>query len=49
MPTIKQPPKQLVRSYLEERSKSPLPPPSPEEVRRQLGWGMFHPDQTRSR
>jgi hypothetical protein len=35
------PPKHLVREYLERRTKEAKPPPSPEEVRRQLGWGML--------
>jgi hypothetical protein len=43
MPAISHPPKHLVREYLERRSRDPKPPPSPEEVRRQLGWGMLVP------
>ena len=35
------PPKHLVREYLERRAKESQPPPSPEEIRRQLGWGML--------
>jgi hypothetical protein len=34
------PPKHLVREYLERRVRATQPPPAPEEVRRQLGWGM---------
>ena len=41
--TIKNPPKHLVREYLERRSRDPKPPPAPEEIRRQLGWGMLMP------
>jgi hypothetical protein len=40
MTTFTHPPKQLVRAYLERRSRDPKPPPSPEEIRRQLGWGL---------
>lgn len=40
MATFTQPPKHVVREYLERRSRDPKPPPSPEEIRRQLGWGM---------
>ncbi len=40
MATITHPPKQAVRAYLESRYRDPKPPPSPEEIRRQLGWGM---------
>jgi hypothetical protein len=39
--SISHPPKHLVREYLERRSKESKPPPTPEEVRRQLGWGML--------
>jgi hypothetical protein len=34
------PSKHLVRAYLERRARDPKPPPTPEEIRRQLGWGM---------
>jgi len=34
------PPKFLVRAHLERRSHEVQPPPTPEEIRRQLGWGM---------
>ncbi len=39
------PSKYLIREYLERRSQEKTPPPSPEEIRRQLGWGlrMFDP------
>jgi len=40
---VKHPPKHLVRAYLERRSRDPKPPPTPEEIRRQLGWGMLMP------
>lgn len=38
--TTKNPPKHLVREYLARRSRDPQPPPTPEEIRRQLGWGI---------
>ena len=41
--TIQHPPKHLVREYLARRSRDPQPPPAPEEIRRQLGWGMTVP------
>ncbi len=44
MPTFSQPPKHLVRAYLERRARDATPPPSPEEIRRQLGWGMRLPE-----
>jgi transposase len=43
MPATSHPPKHLVREYLERRSRDPKPPPSPEEVRRLLGWSMLIP------
>lgn len=42
-PVTSHPPKHLVREYLERRSKDSQPPPTPEEIRRQLGWGMLMP------
>lgn len=38
--TTKNPPKHLVREYLARRARDPQPPPTPEEIRRQLGWAM---------
>jgi hypothetical protein len=34
------PSKYLIRAYLERRAHDSKPPPTPEEIRRQLGWGM---------
>jgi hypothetical protein len=31
----------LVRAYLERRTNDVKPPPTPEEIRRQLGWGLM--------
>lgn len=39
------PSKQMVREYLERRSQEIKPPPTPEEIRRQLGWGLLMVDQ----
>ena len=36
-----QPTKQQVRHWLNQRTQSRLPPASPAEVRRQLGWGLL--------
>ena len=44
MSTVTHPPKQVIREYLERRSREQKPPPSPEEIRRQLGWGLTSPD-----
>ena len=36
------PPKELIREYLERRTHAPLePPPTAEEIRRQLGWYLL--------
>lgn len=39
------PPKQRVREYLESRTHEEEPPPSLEEIRRQLGWELIKHDQ----
>ena len=34
--------KELVREYLERRTHAPLePPPTPDEIRQQLGWHLI--------
>jgi hypothetical protein len=43
MPTINQPSKDVVRAYLKRRARNSQPPPAPQEIRRQLGWGMMPP------
>jgi hypothetical protein len=35
------PSKYVIREYLIRRSHETKPPPSPEEIRRQLGWGLL--------
>jgi len=35
------PSKYRVRAYLERRSHEVKPPPTPDEIRRQLGWGLM--------
>lgn len=35
------PSKYVVRAYLERRAQAVKPPPTPEEIRRQLGWGLM--------
>jgi hypothetical protein len=44
MSTTSHPTKHLVREYLERRAREAAPPPTPEEIRRQLGWGRLLPD-----
>ena len=48
MSEIKHPPKHVVREYLERRARDPAPPPTPEEIRRQLGWGMLMPSDLKT-
>jgi len=37
---IPNPDKHVVRGYMDRRSHERTPPPTPEEIRRQLGWGV---------
>lgn len=39
------PPRHLVREYLEQRTHSEDPPPTPEEIRRQLGWNIIEAER----
>lgn len=43
MPNIHHPSKRIVREYLARRSRALQPPPTPEEIHRQLGWGLLLP------
>lgn len=38
MTKVLKPPHHLVREYLERRTHEESPPPTPEEIRRELGW-----------
>lgn len=35
------PTKETVRQYMERRTLAPEPPPTPEEIRQQLGWYLI--------
>lgn len=35
------PSKQLVRDFMDARTRSTEPPPTPAEVRRELGWDLI--------
>lgn len=35
------PSKQLVRDFMDARTRSTEPPPTPEEIRRQMGWHLI--------
>ncbi len=34
------PPKEAVRAHMQQRAAARTPPPSPEQIRRELGWGL---------
>ncbi|WP_370664030.1 hypothetical protein [Massilia rubra] len=44
---IIQPSKEQVRAYMARREGARRPPPPPDEIRRQLGWRLAHPDSER--
>lgn len=37
------PSKEAVRAFTQRRARALTPPPTPEEIRRQLGWGLIKP------
>lgn len=41
------PTKEQIRAYTSQRARARTPPPSPEEIRRQLGWGLVAKPQQR--
>lgn len=40
MPRTSKPNHEQVRSWMQQRQADRTPPPAPEEIRRQLGWGL---------
>lgn len=34
------PSKEAVRKFMQQRQSAHQPPPSPEQIRRELGWGL---------
>lgn len=44
MTQVSHPSKYVIRMYLERRLQETKPPPSLEEIRRQLGWGLLMSD-----
>ena len=38
---VSQPSKEKIRNYMQDRGKSHKPPPSQDEIRRQLGWELI--------
>lgn len=45
MPATSHPTKEQVRAYMHQRECDHRPPPTPDEIRRQLGWHQY-PDGT---
>lgn len=43
MTTTTKPRKEVLRAYLYERQRSAEPPPTGDDIRRQLGWWMLQP------
>lgn len=43
------PSKEQVRLFMTRRSVATTPPPSPEEIRRQLGWEMLYNNDQRAK
>jgi hypothetical protein len=43
---VNQPTKEQVRAYMTAREHARRPPPSPAEIRRQLGWQLAPTDST---
>lgn len=39
---MSRPTKEQLQAWLKQRQESKLPPPSMEEIRRQLGWAMLN-------
>jgi hypothetical protein len=42
MPGVNRPSKEQVRAYMRRRGRTRQPPPTPEEIRRQLAWRHSH-------
>ncbi len=45
MATVTHPTKEQVRAHMQRRAREHTPPPSPEDIRRELGWHMLPPIQ----
>ncbi len=41
MPDVSKPSKERLADYLAKRHRERLPPPTPEQIRRELGWKML--------
>jgi hypothetical protein len=43
---VTHPTKEQVRAYMVSRGRAHRPPPTPEDIRRQLGWKLAPPEPT---
>lgn len=41
MVNVTHPDKELVRAYMSAPERKESPPPSPDQIKRQLGWGLI--------
>lgn len=48
MTTTTHPSKEQVRLHMQQRTLSRLPPPSPDEIRRRLGWFLLPNNRERA-
>jgi hypothetical protein len=48
MASTTHPSKEQVRQWMTERQEQRRPPPEPEDVRRELGWGMLYNNDPRA-
>ena len=45
MKQTSKPDKQRVRDYMQQRQAEQKPPPTPDEVRRQMGWDLMEAER----
>ena len=46
--TSKRPTNEQVRSWMQQRQADRSPPPPPEQIRRELGWGLVEAEQEKT-
>lgn len=46
MTPVQHPSREKLQEWLKQRHQAKEPPPSPEEIRRQLGWGLLNNKRT---
>jgi len=48
MPQTSKPTNEQVRSWLQKRQADRSPPPAPDVIRRQLGWGLVEAEREKT-